>query len=113
MENFDPIGRVRTTDNNLPIDATGALPTFNVDGLDGAASLSAAIAQRDEMLVCFGRKWLRYGLGRTEAQADATSIRAVVEKTRSNASILEAMVALTQTYAFTHRAEAVDTGAQP
>jgi len=113
MENFDPIGRVRTTDNSLPIDATGSLPTLNVDGLDGAASLSAAIAQRDEMLVCFGRKWLRYGLGRSEAQADATSIRAVVEKTRSSASILDAMVALTQTYAFTHRAEAVDTGAQP
>jgi hypothetical protein len=113
MENFDPIGRVRTTDNNLPIDATGGLPTLHVDGLDGGASLSAAIAQRDEMLVCFGRKWLRYGLGRSETQADATSIRAVVQMTRNSASIRDAMVALTQTYAFTHRAEAVDTGAQP
>jgi hypothetical protein len=113
MENFDPIGRVRTTDNNLPIDATGAMPTFGVTGLDGGASLSAAVAQRDEMLICFGRKWLRYGLGRSETQADATSIHAVVEMTRNSASVRDAMVALTQTYAFTHRAEAVDTGAQP
>ena len=46
-------------------------------------------------------------------QADATSIKAVVELTRNSASIRDAMVALTQTYAFTHRAEAVDTGATP
>ena len=110
MENFDPIGRVRTTDNNLPVDASGALPTLAVDGLDGAASLSGAVAERDELLVCFGRKWLRYGLGRSELQADATSIRKIVDKARSNASIRDAMVALTQTYAFTHRAE---PGAQP
>ena len=113
MENFDAIGRVRTTDNNLPIDATGSMPTFNVTGLDGGASLSAAVAGRDETLICFGRKWLRYGLGRSETQADATSIKAVVELTRNSASIRDAMVALTQTYAFTHRAEAVDTGATP
>lgn len=113
MENFDPIGRLRTTDNGLPIDATGSLPSFGVDGLDGGASLSAAVAQRDEMRICFGRKWLRYGLGRSETQADATSIKAVVQMTRNDASIRDAMVALTQTYAFTHRAEAVDTGAMP
>ena len=113
MENFDAIGRVRTTDNGLPIDATGSMPTFNVTGLDGGASLAAAVAQRDEMRICFGRKWLRYGLGRSETQADATSIKTVVQLTRNNASIRDAMVALTQTYAFTHRAEAVDTGAMP
>jgi len=113
MENFDPIGRVRTTDNNLPIDASGGIPSFGVQGLDGGASLAAALAENDEMRLCFGRKWLRYGLGRSETQADATSIRAVVDKTRQNATIRDAMVSLTQTYAFTHRAEAVDTGVMP
>ena len=113
---MDKVGRARALyllTTGLPIDATGSLPSFGVDGLDGGASLSAAVAQRDEMQICFGRKWLRYGLGRSETQADATSIKAVVDKTRNSASIRDAMVALTQTFAFTHRAPAVDTGAMP
>jgi hypothetical protein len=111
MENFDPIGRIRDTDNGLPVDATGGMPTFGVTGLDGGASLSTAVADRDEMLLCFARKYLRFGLGRNESQADVTSIKPLVELARNKTAMRDMMVALAQTYAFTHRAVPTDSGA--
>jgi hypothetical protein len=104
MEDFDGIGEYRTTDNSVPVDGSGAVPAIGIGAFDGAAALSAALADRPEVQLCMAREWLRFGLGRLEGQQDVTSLRALVDLGKGGASLHAVMVGLTGTYAFTHRA---------
>src|SRR4029434_4997461 len=63
LENFDAIGRWRTTDEGVTIDASGRL----VDGtvIDGQASLRKALLNRSDAFVAsMTEKLLMYGMGR-------------------------------------------------
>jgi hypothetical protein len=63
LENFDAIGRWRTSSADGPVDASGVLP----DGrrFSGARELKAILLKdKDEFLANFSRKMLGYALGR-------------------------------------------------
>jgi len=63
LENFDAIGRWRTSSADGPVDASGVLP----DGrrFSGAVELKAILLKdKDEFLGNFSRKMLGYALGR-------------------------------------------------
>lgn len=62
LENFDAVGAYRTTDNGLPIDATGALP----DGqkFNGALELAQLLAKDPGFARCLTSKLYVYALGR-------------------------------------------------
>ncbi len=67
FENYDPIGRWRDTDADVPVDATGALTGTDVDGaLDGVPSLAAKLAGSAEVATCAATQWFRYAFGRSE-----------------------------------------------
>ena len=79
LENFDGVGRWRTTEENKPVDTTGALP----DGTPfaGVAGLEKALLKRPEVFVTtFTEKLLTYALGRGVEYYDAPAIRQVVRK---------------------------------
>jgi hypothetical protein len=79
MENFDIVGRWRTTDNGKPIDASSEL----VDGtkLDGVASLRAALLSRFEVFArTLSEKLMVYGLGRAVKHTDMPAIRKVARE---------------------------------
>ena len=62
LENFDAVGRWRTVEDGVPIDASGGLP----DGskFAGVAGLEAALLRRPELFVgTFTEKLLTYALG--------------------------------------------------
>ena len=60
FEEFDAIGAYRTHDNGQPVDATGEV--FGQE-VDGAAELSTALADSDEVAQCAVTQWLRFGRG--------------------------------------------------
>jgi hypothetical protein len=63
LENFDAIGRWRTSNGNEPVDASGVLP----DGqrFSGPRELREILLRnKDEFLGNFSRKMLGYALGR-------------------------------------------------
>jgi mono/diheme cytochrome c family protein len=77
LENFDALGRWRTTDGDVAIDATGVL----LDGtkVDGPASLRGALVQRKEQFVkAVTAKLLMYGLGREIDYSDTPAIRGIM-----------------------------------
>ena len=78
LENFDPIGRFRTVDENfLPIDASGVMP----DGtkFQGFADFRAALtAYPDRFLLTLTEKLLTYALGRGMKYDDMPTVRAIV-----------------------------------
>jgi hypothetical protein len=108
MEDFDAIGRYRTMENGQPVDASGGLPSLGVPDrtVTGAAQLSDVIAGRDELRACFSRQWLRFGLGRLEAQGDAAALQPVLDVARADGSIKQALLALVRTEAFRQRPRA-------
>ncbi|MFZ9585413.1 MAG: DUF1592 domain-containing protein [Pseudohongiellaceae bacterium] len=77
LENFDLIGRWRTTENGVPLDTHTQL----IDGtaIDGPAALREALLLRgDSLVTTLTEKLLVYALGRALEPADMPAVRAVV-----------------------------------
>jgi hypothetical protein len=78
LENFDAIGRWRTLDEGVAIDATAEL----VDGtpLDGPASLRKALVGRSHAFVAaMTEKMLMYAAGRETKYYDMPAVRAIMK----------------------------------
>ena len=107
FEHYDGMGKWRTLDQGLPVDATGALSDSDVDGpFDGAAALAQKLAQSKQVKECIATEWFRYAFGRGETQEDSCSLTAA-KKTFAGAQydMRELLVALTVTDAFRYRLE--------
>ena len=62
LENYDAIGQYRTTDNTLPIDASGTLPDGRT--FDGAAQLTSLVVNDPSFASCVAQQLYTYALGR-------------------------------------------------
>jgi uncharacterized protein DUF1592/uncharacterized protein DUF1588/uncharacterized protein DUF1587/uncharacterized protein DUF1595/uncharacterized protein DUF1585/cytochrome c len=79
LENFDAIGRWRTTDAGAPIDSSGVLP----DGtrLDSPSALRNVLLSRpEEFAAVFAERMLVYALGRRVDYYDFPAIRKMVRE---------------------------------
>jgi len=79
LENFDAIGRWRTTEFGEPVDASGGLP----DGsrFSGVAGLEASLlAQPDLFVGALTEKLLTFALGRGIEPYDAPAVRRIVRE---------------------------------
>lgn len=77
LENFDALGRWRTSDGGMPIDASGVL----LDGtsVDGPAALRDALVRQNHQFVqAVTGKLLTYAVGREMHYYDAPAIRSIV-----------------------------------
>jgi hypothetical protein len=82
LEKFDAVGRRRTVEAEVPIDANGGLPDgskfADVDGLE------AALLRRPDLFVgAFAERLLTYASGRGIEYYDAPAIRTIVRDARS------------------------------
>ena len=76
LEQYDAIGRWRTTDAQAPIDASGVMPTG--DTFDGLAGLKEMLASNPEPLArTVTEKLLAYALGRAIEYHDYPAIRKI------------------------------------
>lgn len=82
-ENFDAIGRWRTREAGVPIDASGGLPDGSTfAGVDG---LRSALLRRPELFVeTFTEKLLTYAIGRGVGAYDAPAIRQIIRDGRAD-----------------------------
>jgi len=91
LENFDLIGRWRTSEGGSPIDATSQL----VDGtpLDGPASLRRALLARSEVFVrTMTGKLMTYATGRALRYYDMPAVRAVANDAAKNNNKFSSLV---------------------
>ncbi len=98
LENFDAVGRWRTTEEGRPVDASGGLP----DGskFDGAAGLEAALLKRPEIFVgTLTEKLFTFALGRGIETYDGPAVRKVVSSAKAAdyrfSALIEAIVTST------------------
>ncbi len=110
FEQFDTVGRLRTQEYGLPVDASGTL--FTSDGaieFDGIVELSEELAASEQVQVCAVRALYRSAFGQLEGAAD----RCRVERLQGISSehggdLREALVALASSAQF---AQAIPGGA--
>jgi hypothetical protein len=91
LEPFDKIGRLRTEDGGLPIDAAGTL----MDGtkVNGPVELREALVQDGNVfLVSFTEKLLTYALGRPMTHADQPTVRDIVRRSSADQFRLSTLV---------------------
>jgi hypothetical protein len=97
FEQYDGIGRFRSTENGKPVDASGALTqTQSIDGpFVGAVELSQRLAESEEVRECFAAQWFRFAHGR-EATAEEACALSELSSTFSQAdsNVQELIVAI-------------------
>ena len=82
LENFDAVGRWRTTEEGRPVDVTGGLP----DGSEftGVAGLEAGLLKRPDVFVStLTEKLLTFALGRGVEPDDGPAVRQVIRAARA------------------------------
>jgi hypothetical protein len=108
FENYDGVGRYRTTDNNQPVDASGSLELKSgTVTFKDAVELMPALAVADEVRSCVATQWMRYLLRREETPGDMASVATVQKAFRdSSYDMRELLVAIVNSDAFTRRTPA-------
>jgi hypothetical protein len=91
LENFDAIGRWRTTENGIPVDASGGLPDGST--FIGVAALEKGLLQRPEAFVtAFTEKLLTFALGRGLELSDGPAVRKIVREAKADNYRVSAIV---------------------
>ncbi len=105
MENYDGVGRYRTTENGKPVDATGELLATDVDGpFDGGVELAHQLAQSEQVRECVARQWFRFAFGRLEGDGDACSLDTLhLAFADSDYDVRALLIELVRTDAFLYR----------
>lgn len=106
LENFDGIGRWRTQDAGVDVDAAGEL--IDARGAEGSfvgpVELAGRLAASEQVRDCVATQWFRFGLGRDRSYADTCSLREAVEiMDAADGDIQALLVALVTSDAFRHR----------
>jgi Protein of unknown function (DUF1588)/Protein of unknown function (DUF1585)/Protein of unknown function (DUF1592) len=106
FEKYDAIGKFRTTENAVAVDASG---TMEIDGdeanWDDALGFIKAVADSDAAHRCFGDAWLEYLHGRSPIDDDAGLLdRTTLMSRGDNASLSEIVLRLVSSDAFVNRA---------
>ena len=102
LENYDAIGRWRTEDQGLPIDASGTLPSGET--FQNASELKLILLKRqDEFQLHVVRKWVGYALGRDLNKFDQCVIDASMKRLREENRADVILEEILLSYPFQHR----------
>src|SRR5262249_28553879 len=79
LEHFDPAGRWRVLDNDVPVDASTTLYDGTpIDGLDGL--VEALLNRRETFLRVFTSNLMAYAIARDVQAFDMPTVRAIVRQ---------------------------------
>ncbi len=105
FEHYDAIGRWRSEEHGLPIDATGEVIASDLPGpFDGTVELAGQLAASEQVADCLVRQWFRFAYGRLETAEDTCTLDALAERfSASGNDVLDLLVELTLSDAFRYR----------
>ncbi len=96
LENYDPVGRWRTTDGGLEVDASGELPGGRKFDSPGQLRTTLRDTEARSFLRTFAKKLLTYALGRGVDRHDNRAVDTIVERSEAAGyrigAIVEAVV---------------------
>jgi hypothetical protein len=75
LENYNAAGHYQTTDDGLPVDASGEIHGTDVDGrFTGGIALSEALSKSEVVHHCATEEMVRYALGRAPVDAELPDV---------------------------------------
>lgn len=96
FEHYDGIGAWRDTDNNKPVDASGAIVLAREESLkglfDGAAELMAKLSASRQVHDCVSKEWLRFAMGRGLGDGDDCSLTQVQDQFMNSGGNFDALL---------------------
>ncbi len=93
FEEYDAAGHYQTTDDTLPVDATGTITGTDVDGpFNGAIALSQALSQSQTVHDCATKQLVRYALARAPTEVEAASVAALSKSFMASKGDLRALL---------------------
>ena len=105
FENYDAIGKYRTTQEGKPVDASGTFPLAGATlNWKNAVEMVPQLAKSQEARDCMVTQWWRYAQRRQDVATEEPSIKMVREAFKqSNYDMRELLVAFTRSRAFAYR----------
>jgi hypothetical protein len=95
LENFDAIGRYRTTESGLPIDPSGDVAGVPVAN---ARAMGETMAQSKSMAACMVRRFHAYAMGHDERDVDGTVVNDLISAFEASGYQLRDLVVATVTH---------------
>lgn len=115
MEDFDGLGRKRTTENNRPVDSSGELvnsPDSSINGeFDGAVELAALIAGSEKIPECLAEQWFTFAMGRHSDKSDEASFTQIRERFKESGYRFNALfqaIVLSDSFRYRKKKEIAD-----
>jgi hypothetical protein len=105
FENFDGLGRYRTTDQDRPVDASSAYPfASGLEEFTGARELMDVLAASDEAHRCYAKNILSYALQRDIVADDEPLVKELAALSESGTGSLKSLIVeLAKSPAFLNR----------
>jgi hypothetical protein len=91
LENYDAIGRWRTEDGGLPVDASGVLPSGQAFS-NPAQLRRVLVGLLPDFSRCLTEKMLTYALGRGLVPSDKPTVRAITQRLAASGGGLQTLV---------------------
>jgi hypothetical protein len=94
MENYDPIGRFRTTDKGKPIDPSGSVPLGGgrVVTFQNFVDLVDQLARTPDLYQCFSTQYLSYATGRLADQINDCEKKLVADEFEKSGYKIDTLV---------------------
>jgi hypothetical protein len=97
LESYNAAGIYQTTDDGLPVDASGVIAGTDVDGkFVGGVQLSGMLAGSAVVHACATSEWVRFAMGRAPADAEQAAIAQLAASFKNSGgdvhALLEALV---------------------
>ena len=108
FEHYDALGRYRSSESGIDIDASGELIDTDVDGpIYGVPDLADRLSQSAEVRQCMVKQVFRYAFSRGETELDSCALEKLEQEfLATDGDLIELLVAVTQTRPFTSMASA-------
>jgi hypothetical protein len=106
LENYDAIGRHRTTELGKPVDVRGVIVATDQGDVpfEGAIELGRLLSTSAQVRTCVARRVYEFSMGRPSQPADACAIAALSDRlATSGGQVLEAFVAVAGLREFVER----------
>jgi len=105
LENYDAVGRFRSVENGVPVDASGELSgTASHPRFASGVELARAVASTGEARSCYARNWFRYVLGREETGSEACGLNELAARLADDSyTAVDLLADLAQTPSFRSR----------
>jgi hypothetical protein len=108
FEHYDAIGRFRTEENGLPVDASGSLSGIEdaeqLGDYDGAVELADKLLASTDFQECVAHQWTTFALGREPGEDDACAMEGIRRSLRdSGGDLRELLVSIATSDSFRFR----------